>query len=91
MSTIRERVAEFDALTKAHPDERYMCLSVAADRHALLAAGDALAEAVWAYLEHLNVEQGPDNSDQMLTWAMTDYRLVEALGPALAAREAVAG
>lgn len=41
--TIRERVAEFDALTKAHPDERYICLSVTADRSALLVAGDALA------------------------------------------------
>lgn len=42
--SIRERVAEFDSLTRAHPDERYLCLGVAADRHALLVAGDALAD-----------------------------------------------
>jgi hypothetical protein len=53
--TIRERVAEFDALTKAHPDERYLCMGVTADRHDLLAAGDVLAEAVAAYRS-----SGPD-------------------------------
>jgi hypothetical protein len=61
------------------------------DRRALLAAGDRLAAAAQVYLLHLNVEQGPDNSEQMLTWAETDYRLVEALRPALSAWKAATG
>lgn len=45
MTTIRERVAEFNALAKAHPDERYLCMGVNADRRDLLVAGDRLAAA----------------------------------------------
>jgi hypothetical protein len=93
VSTIRERDAEI------HPDEWGWVAGtagqsgdrIAEDRRALLAPGDALAEAAQAYLDHLNVEQGPDNSEQMLTWAETDYRLVEALRPAIAAWKAATG
>lgn len=82
MTTIRELDAAWNGHSRLTP---------MADRHSLLIAGDALAEAAQAYLDHLNVEQGPDNSEQMLTWAETDYRLVEALRPAIAAWKAVTG
>jgi hypothetical protein len=43
-----------------------------------------VAEAARAWSAHLETPQGPDNSEQMLVWASTNYQLEEALRAALA-------
>jgi hypothetical protein len=91
VTTIRERDAELTDVESPEEWISHATWQAHADRRALLAAGDRLAAAAQVYLVHLNVEQGPDNSEQMLAWAETDYRLVEALRPALSAWKAATG
>jgi hypothetical protein len=43
-----------------------------------------VAEAAQAWRAHCDTPMGPDNSEQMLEWAATEYRLDEALRAALA-------
>jgi hypothetical protein len=89
--SVRERVAEFDALTRAHPDERYICLSVAADRHDLLVAGDALASMVQA--QHPVTPMPALFGESALVWCDgCDAPEADCWAvPALAAWEAVTG
>ncbi len=67
-TTIRTRDAGWRALIAHHPDETFMCAETAADRSALIAAGDALAEAVEAAMPGLH-----DDHDWSLLNAALDH------------------
>jgi hypothetical protein len=77
MNTIRERDASFARLVAEHLGEAFLCAGVAEDRRALLAAGDALAEAARLLTEFEPGSQEPADA----AWVFP--RLLDILRDAL--------